>query len=184
MDLTNTIIPKSNQLNADDFISMGTLTIKVTSVSGNPDEPQQPVSIHYEGEEGRPYKPCKTCRRILVQVWGADSKAYIGRSMTLYRDEKVTFGAAAVGGIRISHVSDIDKPITMVLTASKASRKPFTVQPLATKPEPKAKENLTPDHPKWEGAKSALASGKTTIEKIKAAYELSGENEGLLTFKQ
>ena len=35
-----------------------------------------------------------------------------------------------MGGIRISHASHIDKPITMALTATRDNRKPFTVKPL------------------------------------------------------
>jgi hypothetical protein len=69
-------------------------------------------------------------RRVLVQCWGDDANKYIGRSMTLYRDEKVRFGGVDVGGIRISHLSHMDAAKTMALTASKAVRKPFTVVPL------------------------------------------------------
>lgn len=128
-DMTKTIVPKSDQLNADDLIAGRTLTIKVTSVSVVMGE--QPVSIHYEGDGGKPYKPGKSMRRVLVNCWGADANKYIGRSMRLYRDEKVKFGGVDVGGIRISHLSDISSPITLALTATKAQRKPFTVQPIA-----------------------------------------------------
>jgi hypothetical protein len=60
--------------------------------------------------------------------------------MTLFRDEAVVFGGAAVGGIRISHMSELARPVTLSLTASKASRKPYVVQPLvvATAPVKKA----------------------------------------------
>jgi hypothetical protein len=68
MNLAETIIPKSDQLNADDLIT-GTITVKITAVKGS-NEPQQPVSIHYEGDNGKPYKPCKSMRRILVSAWG------------------------------------------------------------------------------------------------------------------
>ena len=63
-------------------------------------------------------------------VWGPDGHAYAGRRMTLYRDDTVAFGGMAVGGIRISHMTHIDKPQTMALTATRAKRAPFTVQPL------------------------------------------------------
>jgi len=182
MDLSQTIIPKSDQINFDDFLAMGELTIKITEVKGSTD-PQQPVIIHYEGDNGKPYKPGKSMRRVLVQVWGADSKNYIGRSLTLYGDGNVVFGGANVGGIRIKAMSHIDKPITMALTASKASRKPFTVQPLVvseTANKTVAKSELTPQHPKWNDALKALKEGKTDIEKIKAAYVLSDVNEKLL----
>lgn len=128
MDISQTIAPKSDQLNADDLIA-GPRTIRVTKVTAG-NAPEQPVSIHFQGDNGKPYKPCKSMRRVLVRVWGSDGKAYVGRSMTLYRDDGVTFGGMAVGGIRISHVSDIAEPVQMALTASKAKRAPYTVRPL------------------------------------------------------
>lgn len=36
---------------------------------------------------------------------------------------------------------------------------------------------LTPKHPKWNGAKAAIKAGTTTIEAIKKAYTISPENE-------
>lgn len=127
-DIGHTIVPKSTQQNADDFV-VGPRTILITRVSLT-DAPDQPVAVYFEGDDGKPYLPCKTCRRIMVHVWGADAKAYAGRSMTLYRDDKVMFGGVAVGGIRISHMSHIDREVTMALTVTRANRKPFTVKPL------------------------------------------------------
>ena len=127
-DLRKTIIPKSDQLNADDLIGQ-TMTIRVTKVSLLT-EADQPIAINFEGDNGKPFKPCKSMRRVMVTVWGPDGNAYIGRSMTLYRDEKVMFGGLAVGGIRISHMTDIDAPVTMALTATRANKKPYTVKPL------------------------------------------------------
>ena len=68
--------------------------------------------------------------RVMVSAWGADSKNYVGRSMTLYRDPTVKWGGMAVGGIRISHMSDIDGDMTMALTVTRANKKPYTVKPL------------------------------------------------------
>lgn len=123
-----TIIPKSDQLNADDLIGGQSKTIKITKVSLLAGE--QPVSLNYEGDEGKPFKPCKSMRRVLVNTWGGDGNQYVGRSLTLYRDDKVKFGGVDVGGLRISHMSHISEPMTMALTASKANRKPYTVYPL------------------------------------------------------
>lgn len=127
-NMLQAIVPKSDQLNSDDLIGK-TLTVKVSRVAISSGE--QPVSIFFEGDNGKPYKPCKSMCRVLVDAWGADANQYVGRSMTLYRDEKVTWAGLAVGGIRISHLSHIEKEKTMVLTATKQSRKPFTVKPLA-----------------------------------------------------
>src|SRR3546814_10205634 len=77
-DLRDTIVPKSDQLNAEQLLG-GPITITVTDVKRGGGE-EQPVVIHYEGEGGRPYKPCKSMRKVLVFAWGSDGGAWIGRS--------------------------------------------------------------------------------------------------------
>jgi hypothetical protein len=136
IDLRGTIKPKSDQLNADDLIG-GPVTIRITGVSVS--EGDQPVSISFEGDGGKPFKPGKSMRRVLVNLWGPDGAVYVGRSLTIYRDEQVVFGGVEVGGIRISHMSHLQRETTMALTATKAKRKPFTVRPLVVeKPTDKA----------------------------------------------
>jgi hypothetical protein len=127
-DMSRVIVPKSEQLNSDDMIS-GPLSIRITSVDIRAGQ-DQPVSIHYEGDGGKPYKPCKSMCRIMVAAWGPDARLYAGRSMTLYRDPTVKWGGMEVGGIRISHMSDIDRAMVLALTATKGSRKPYTVKPI------------------------------------------------------
>ena len=134
IDISQTVAPKSDQLNADDLIG-GPRTITVTRVS-KMKEPDQPIAIYFEGDGGKPYKPGKSMRRVLLRIWGQDGAAYAGRRMTLYRDDTVQFGGAAVGGIRISHMSGISSAVTMALTVTRASRKPFTVKPLAEERKP------------------------------------------------
>lgn len=134
IDISQTVAPKSDQLNADDLIG-GPRTITVTRVS-KMKEPDQPIAIYFEGDGGKPYKPGKSMRRVLLRIWGQDGATYVGRRMTLYRDDAVQFGGAAVGGIRISHMSGISSAVTMALTVTRASRKPFTVKPLAEERRP------------------------------------------------
>lgn len=127
MNLSQTIVPKSDQLNADDLIG-GPLTIKINAVKYGSTE--QPVSIYYDGDNGRPYKPSKGMRRVLVAMWGIEGADYVGRRLTLYRDPTVTFGPDTTGGIRISHASDIAAPVELALTVKRGKRKPFIVEPL------------------------------------------------------
>ena len=135
-DMGTVIIPKSDQINADDLLA-GPITIMVEKVSIRPGT-EQPVSIHFAGDGGKPYKPCKSMARVMVHCWGPDANKYVGRSMTLYCDPKVKWGGMAVGGIRISHMTDIEAVKTMALTETKGSRKPFTVHPLViAKADPK-----------------------------------------------
>ena len=42
------------------------------------------------------------------------------------------------------------------------------------------KEELSPKHPKWNGAMDSLATGKVTMAQIKAVYILTQDNEKLL----
>ena len=127
-DMKQVIIPKSDQLNADDLLS-GPMTVKITAVTVKGGQ-EQPVSISYEGDNGKPYKPCKSMCRVLVTAWGADSSLYVGRSLTLYCDKHVKWGGMEVGGIRISHMTNIADTMTMALTVTRANKKPFIVQPL------------------------------------------------------
>lgn len=126
-DLGPTIAPRSDQLNSDDLIA-GPITITITKVSAG--NAEQPINVHYEGDGGKPYKPGKSMRRVLVHAWGRQGDAYVGRKMTLYRDPTVQFGGIAVGGIRISHMSHIDRDFTMGLTVKRGSKKEHSVKVL------------------------------------------------------
>lgn len=127
-DMTSAIIPKSDQINADDLIS-GPRTIRIEAVDIRPGT-EQPVSIRFVGGDGKVWRPCKSMSRVLVAAWGPDAKAYVGRSVTLYRDPKVKWGGMEVGGIRISHMTDIDRQLVLALTETKGKRAPFVVKPL------------------------------------------------------
>lgn len=126
-DLRHTIVPKSDQLNAEQLLG-GDMTITVTDVRMGSDE--QPVILHYTNDEGRPYKPCKTMRKVLIFAWGEDGRAWVGKSMTLYNDQAVRFGGMVVGGIRISHLSHIEREISVSLTATKGKKAQHTILPL------------------------------------------------------
>jgi hypothetical protein len=39
---------------------------------------------------------------------------------------------------------------------------------------------LTPKHPKWNGAKEAIKAGTVTIDQIKKSYTISLENQKLI----
>jgi hypothetical protein len=128
MDITATLAPKSDQMNADDLI-VGPRTITVTKVDVAP-KSEQPVAIHFDGDNGRPWRPCLSMRRVLAEAWGPDSSHYVGRGITIYREPGAMYGGRQVGGIRLSHLSHIDGPLTVMLTASRGKRLPYVVLPL------------------------------------------------------
>lgn len=131
VDMSRFIEAKSDQLNADDLIG-SPRTITVTKVTGN--DGDQPISIHYQGDNGKPFKPCKTIRRVLMAIWGKYANEYVGKSMTVYRDDKVTFGGLDVGGIRISHMSGLDKETVVVVMKSKGKKAGMKILPLVNAP--------------------------------------------------
>ena len=128
MDLTESIAPKSDQQNYDDYIA-GNRTVTISAVTKGSAE--QPVNVELVEYPGRPFKPNKSMRRVLVLAWGPDSTAYVGRRMELFGNPDVVYGGKAVGGVEIAALSHLSKPLTVALTATRGKRKSFTVQPLA-----------------------------------------------------
>lgn len=131
MDISQTTAPRSDQQNFDDYIS-GPKTVTVESVKQGTAE--QPVEVHLVEFPGRPYKPSKSMRRVLVAAWGPEASVYTGRRIRLKGDPTVKFGANVVGGIKIDALSHIDKPLSVSLTVTRGKRAPFVVQPLGDAP--------------------------------------------------
>lgn len=127
MDLTAAAAPKSDQVNADDLIG-GPITVTIAGVRKGSAE--QPVNIDLIERPGRCYRPSKSMLRVLIECWGRESEAFVGRRMTLYRNPDIKFGPNVVGGIEISHLSHIDGKRTMALTAKRGQKRSFTVEPL------------------------------------------------------
>jgi len=87
-------------------------------------------------ETERAYRPSKSMRRVLVSAWGKEGERYTGHKLTLYRDPEVRFGGDKVGGIKISHLSHIEGPLSVMLTATRGSRKPHRVDVLVDSARP------------------------------------------------
>ena len=162
LDILSTIQADSTQINADDLAQP--ITVTITGVAkGTPD---QPVNILLAEFPDRAYRPCKSMRRVLVAAWGSDASVYVGRRLTLFNDPTVKWGGAAVGGVRISHLSDIDKRMQIALTTTRGQRKPFTVDPLPSMPD----EIVDFEH--------RIAEAATLAELDAIAAELKGANLG------
>lgn len=125
-DVSDTIIAKSDQLNADDLIA-GPITVTVTGVSRCNDD--QPIAVKISGGH-QPWKPCKTMRRVLVSAWGKDGSQWVGKSLRLVRDASVIFGGKAVGGIRVAAMSHIPKRVELYLAESRGQKKLVTIDVL------------------------------------------------------
>lgn len=133
-DMTESIAPKSDQINAEDMLS-GPRVVTITEVRrGSTDQPVEVVTAEFG--PGRPFRPSKTVRRVMVAAWGPDASTYAGKRMTLWNDPSVRWAGQAVGGLRVSHMSDIKKPLTLALTVTRGKRETTTVQPLPDAPAP------------------------------------------------
>lgn len=130
MDLSESIIPKSDQLNAEDMIS-GPQTYTIREVrAGTAEQPFDFMLV----ETDRAYRPSKTMRRLIVAAWGPDANVYAGRRLTLYREPTIKFGGQAVGGLRVSHLSHIPKRIEEKFQTTRGKRETFSVDPLPDLP--------------------------------------------------
>lgn len=128
MDISETTAAKSSQQNYDEYLGGVTRTVTVTDVTAGTAE--QPVNLELAEFPGKPYKPNKSMRRILVLAWGPDSSAYVGRRLTIRGNPDVMFGGSVVGGLEIAAMSHIDKPLKTPLTVKRGSKRMYTVNPL------------------------------------------------------
>ena len=163
--LAEALAPRSDQLNSDDLIA-GPRVLKITGARVAKDDRQTKIIINYEGDNGKPWKPCKTMGRAMVMAWAiTDEAQLIGKSVRVYRDPTVRFGdQGEVGGIRISHMSHIDKAVNVKLTVTQGKKGMFTFQPLPTAVPREVVDELTP-----EAAEHSLRTA-ATLDDLKAVW--------------
>lgn len=176
LDISDTIKAKSDQLNAVDLAQE--VTVKITRVEKKRSE--QPVVIHLDGYDGRPFKPCLSMRRILGFIWGTNAATWTGRSMTLYCDSSVMWAGKPVGGIRISHLSHMNEQSTEVpIAISKHKREMYTVNRLDLNINPESMINSTTSNDELDGVVKNLrasmqadkfASLKDTVTAKRASF--------------
>jgi len=142
-DFAKTIEAKSDQLNSDDLMA-GPITVTITDVKVNTETDQQPVAISFTGDNGKPWKPSKSMRRALILKWGSDEKVFIGRSLTLFRDPTIRWAGQEVGGVSISHMTDMSDDTRFLLTSSRGQKKAMKIEHLKVKtPEEIAAEKMS-----------------------------------------
>jgi hypothetical protein len=129
-DISDTLAPKSDQLDAIELVEPRTFTIR--EVTRGSDE--QPINV-YLVEFPRPWRPGVSMRRVLRACWGADASKWVGRRVTLFNDTEVMFGKDKTGGTRIKALSDIDGPKKVPLLVARGKTATYTVEPLPTAPD-------------------------------------------------
>ena len=159
MDISETLAPKSDQMDYEDLIA-GPKTLTIKGVSRGPSA-EQPLNVSFE-EFDRPWRPSKGMRRVLAAAWGVDGVKYTGRKVTLFGDPTVKWAGQEVGGIRIRALSHIDEPLKVALTVTRGKREPYTVQPIKDTTDPKKLTDALAD---INGAKS--------LEALRTAWDLA-----------
>ena len=162
--------PRSDQWNADDFIG-GPRTFTIAGVK--PGVAEQKYDIELVEGEGRAWRPPLTMLRLLLAAWGDDAATWVGRRVTLYRDETIRFGPDTVGGIRISHMSNLPggKRFQTKVTATRGKRATVSAEPLPDV-EPVA-QPYTPDHERVIG-EHMKRTGLSGSDVLDAARKSSG----------
>lgn len=126
-DVESLVAAKSDQLNAADLTG-GPIVARVTAVK-NGKSNEQPMDIHLDGY--RPWKPCKGMRRVLIDLWGPPSPAWLGRTIRLYREPTVKWAGEEAGGIRVSGMSDIKASCTVPVAVSRGVNVKMRIEKLA-----------------------------------------------------
>lgn len=173
MDISDTLAPNSDQLDAIDLHHSGPRVFTVASVSKGPAD--QPVQVHL-AEFPRPWRPGKSMRRVLADCWGKEASQWIGHRVRLWCDPKVSFGGQQVGGVRVLAVSHIDtaKSVPLIITRGKTAM--YKVEPLAEDPAISA-ETLDalyslfaskgiPEEAQLSGVRSVTGSRAATLDAI------------------
>lgn len=127
-DITETLAPKSNQLDGIDLATSGPRIFTVASVDVKIGA-EQPIAVHFE-EFDRPWKPGVTMRRVLAKCWGKKSKAWTGNRVELYYEPEVTYGKEKPGGVRIRRISGIERRTDVPVLLSQGRPSTVSVDPL------------------------------------------------------
>lgn len=168
-DVSFSLEAKSDQLNAVDLMAENRI-IKVRDVKVNKGE--QPVSVYFEGDNNRPWKPSKGMRRILAGAWGKESQQWIGKHAEIYFEPSVMYAGKEVGGIRIKSMSDIDpKGLIFALTINRQKREKYVVPLLVVKTEMYPQDRFEKAFPKMV---EKMKHGEMTLQSIISQCQKTG----------
>jgi hypothetical protein len=97
--------------------------------------------------------------------------------MTLFNDTEVKWGGVKVGGIRISHLSHVERDIALSLTATKGKKEPFLIRKLEVG-DPTVLDDITTAttveqlnalRPRMKGVPGAIEAARAKADQIRAA---------------
>jgi len=181
IDIAALTVGKAEQLTADALLG-GPLDITITGLKPGP-TPEQPLAIYYEGSR-LPYVPCLSMRRVLLGIWGQQLVEWKGRRIRLFRDAGVSYGGQRVAGIRISHLSHIEREVEWPLTLGRGKKIAYKVKPLPPQhTEGRGGNDSAPNMSQATGLpiehlrKEGLESAQKGSEELKKFWNWLGKDE-------
>lgn len=165
-----TLEAKSDQLNATDIMGIDlVIHIRDAQLTGSK---EQPLSVYFDGDNNRPWKPSKGMRRVLAAAWGAETENLIGKYAMLHFDPTVKYAGKEVGGIRIKALSDIDKRgIVVVETINRQNRVQLKIEYLNTERPAYPADKFTAALPAMA---AKMQSGEMTLQQVIAKCQQTG----------
>ena len=171
-DVSFALEAKSDQLNAVDIVGSEPV-IKIREVKINNNATGQKVWIYFDGDNGRPWKPCKGMGRILMAAWGKKSADWVGKHVKLFIEPTVRYAGQEVGGIEIRSVSDIAQSgINVIHVKSQKQRGMRHVPLLVVTPETYPADKFESVFPAIE---KQLADKKMSLQQVIAQCQKTGQ---------
>lgn len=156
MDISKTLLAKSDRLNAAD-LSGAPIVATIENVRQG--DGTKPVIVDLVGMNGRPWIPSLGMRRIIAKAWGPETNDWIGRLVKLVNNPEVVYAGQAVGGVEIIALSHIEKAFTVPKRVSQKKTVPHHVDVLA---EPVTE----PWRAQWQAIGNALAEAGYTGDSL------------------
>lgn len=169
MDITQALAPASDQIDAVELVEPRTFTIDTGSRLGKRDG--KTVAEIRLVEVDRVWRPSKGMLDVLAACWGTKADQWVGRRVTVYNDPDVMFGKEKVGGVRISHLSDIDAARDVQIRGAGATgrKRSWHVEPLTTPKDTSGRDWLTELATAAQIDKNAVASLGTAAKTAHAS---------------
>ncbi len=169
-DITFALEAKSNQLNAIDIMAFDRI-IKIREVHVKK-TPDQPVSVFFDGDNNRPWKPSKGMLRMLASAWSPVSASWVGKSAQIYCEPSVTWGGEEVGGIQIKGLTDIPaKGLNLMLTISRTKRVHYFIPLLVIEAKPYPAEHFKKALPTMA---EKMKEGEMSLQQVIAQCQKTG----------
>lgn len=169
-DVSFALEAKSDQLNAVDIMGAEPV-VRIRDVKVK--QGDQPVSVYFDGDNNRPWKPSKGMLRVLAGAWGRDSSAWVGKYAQLYFEPTVRYAGKEVGGIRIRALSDIDqRGLSFALRINQKQTEPYHVPLLKVQSSEYPADRFAKALPVMA---EKMQSGEMTLQQVIAQCQKSGQ---------